>query len=71
MTIRATRPETKQHMQVKVGKFITGHLSSSKPLHWDSQDIVVVYRTGFLIYKDKAGTYVIRAGCDHPDLYQP
>ena len=32
--------------------------------------MMVVYRIGFLIYKDKAGTYVIRARCDHPDLYQ-
>ena len=47
MTIRATKPETKQHMQVKVGKFVTGHLSSSKSLHWDSQDIVVVYEQVF------------------------
>ena len=47
------------------------HLSSITFPHKEDQDMMVVYRIGFLIYKDKAGTYVIRARCDHPDLYQP
>ena len=47
------------------------HLSSITLPHKEGQDMMVVYRIGFLIYKDKAGTYVIRARCDHPDLYQP
>ncbi len=33
--------------------------------------MMVMYEQVFCFYKDKAGTYVIRARCDHPDLHRP
>ena len=71
--LAVSRTRTKRHIPEKSvnPQPDIRHLSSITLPHKEDQDMMVVYRTGFLLYKDKAGTYVIRAGCDHPDLYQP